>query len=97
MGFGDAGVWTALSNGDGTFGSAMFVLASFGADQGWDPAKHLRVLANVNQKLERQGGVSDTLNWDPKRELVWNLNSYKDIYVIKFDPKTLEMSEDPAK
>jgi hypothetical protein len=55
------------------------------------------VLANVNQKLERQGGVSDTLNWDPKRELVWNLNSYKDIYVIRFDPKTLEMSEDPAK
>ncbi|HEY8868752.1 MAG TPA: hypothetical protein VIM30_05135, partial [Candidatus Limnocylindrales bacterium] len=30
VGFGDAGVWTALGNGDGTFAEAKFVLASFG-------------------------------------------------------------------
>ena len=30
IGFGDAGVWVALSNGDGTFQAASFVLADFG-------------------------------------------------------------------
>src|SRR4051794_22136138 len=33
VGFGIAGVWTALSNGDGTFGGPNFVLANFGTDQ----------------------------------------------------------------
>ena len=64
----------------------------------YDPEKNRWVaLSNVTKKLERQGSVCDTLSWDPKRELVWNLNAYKDIYVIQFDPKTLELSEDPAK
>ncbi len=49
VGFGDAGVWTALSNGDGTFGPATFVLANFGANQDWDPAKHVRVMADINR------------------------------------------------
>ncbi|HEU5279135.1 MAG TPA: VCBS repeat-containing protein, partial [Gaiellaceae bacterium] len=30
VGFGDAGVWTALSNGDGTFQAPQFVLADLG-------------------------------------------------------------------
>jgi hypothetical protein len=30
VGFGDAGVWTALSNGDGTFQEPHFVVANFG-------------------------------------------------------------------
>ena len=34
IGFGDAGVWVALSNGDGTFQPASFVLADFGAQAG---------------------------------------------------------------
>ncbi len=64
----------------------------------YDPEKNRWVvLANVTRKLERQGGVNDTLNWDPRREVVWNLNAYKDIYVIRFDPKTLDVAEDPAK
>src|SRR5213079_960395 len=34
IGFGDAGVWTSLSNGDGTFQDANYVLANFGIEQG---------------------------------------------------------------
>ena len=34
IGFGDAGVWIALSNGDGTFQPASFVLADFGYHAG---------------------------------------------------------------
>ena len=34
IGFGDAGVWVALSNGDGTFQPAGFVLADFGYHAG---------------------------------------------------------------
>ena len=34
VGFGDAGVWIALSNGDGTFQPAAFVLADFGYHAG---------------------------------------------------------------
>ena len=47
VGFGDAGVWTALGNGDGTFGEARFVLANFGFDQGWRVNKHPRFVADL--------------------------------------------------
>ena len=48
VGFGDAGVWTALSNGDGTFQDARFVLANFGTDAGgWQVDKHPRFLADL--------------------------------------------------
>src|SRR2546422_491247 len=46
--FGDAGVWTALSTGDGGFAPEKFVLANFGANQGWDPSKHVRTMADIN-------------------------------------------------
>ncbi|HLZ85057.1 MAG TPA: hypothetical protein VKQ54_15945 [Caulobacteraceae bacterium] len=42
VGFGDAGVWTALGNGDGTFQPAKFVLANFGVQQGWQVGAHPR-------------------------------------------------------
>ena len=42
VGFGDAGVWTALSNGDGSFTAPAFVTAELGANQGWRPDLHLR-------------------------------------------------------
>ncbi|MGA8030107.1 MAG: choice-of-anchor D domain-containing protein [Bryobacteraceae bacterium] len=45
VGFGDAGVWTALGNGDGTFQPAKYVLADFGVQQGWQVASHPRYLA----------------------------------------------------
>ena len=43
VGFGDAGVWTVLNNGDGTFGPMRFVIADFGYDQGWRVDQHPRV------------------------------------------------------
>jgi predicted subunit of tRNA(5-methylaminomethyl-2-thiouridylate) methyltransferase len=48
VGFGDAGVWTALGRGDGTFEAPQLVLANFGVNQGWDPAKHVRLMADLN-------------------------------------------------
>ncbi|PWU48567.1 hypothetical protein DLE60_34100, partial [Micromonospora globispora] len=47
VGFGDAGVYVALSNGDGTFQPPRFVVADFGYDQGWRVEKHPRFLADV--------------------------------------------------
>lgn len=47
VGFGIDGVWTALSNGDGTFGGARFVLANFGTAQAWSVDKHVRLLADI--------------------------------------------------
>ena len=48
VGFGDAGVWTALSNGDGTFQAPQFVLADFGFEAGgWRVDKHPRFLADI--------------------------------------------------
>ena len=48
VGFGDAGVWTALSNGDGTFQSPHFVVANFGYEAGsWRVEKHPRMLADL--------------------------------------------------
>jgi phospholipase C len=47
VGFGDAGVWTAISNGDGTFQEPKFVLANMGVQQGWQVDKHPRFVADV--------------------------------------------------
>ena len=48
VGFGDAGVWTALSNPDGTFADPHFVLADLGYDSGWRVDKHPRLLAPMS-------------------------------------------------
>jgi hypothetical protein len=45
VGFGDAGVWTALSNPDGTFADPQFVLEDLGYDAGWRVDEHPRFLA----------------------------------------------------
>ena len=47
VGFGDDGVWTALSNGDGTFQPARFVLSDFGVNNGWRVDQHPRFLADL--------------------------------------------------
>ena len=47
IGFGDAGVWVALNNGDGTFGPAQFVLEDFGYQQAWRVEKHVRLVADL--------------------------------------------------
>jgi hypothetical protein len=43
-----AGVWTALSTGDGGFAPEKFVRANFGANEAWTPLKHIRLLADIN-------------------------------------------------
>jgi hypothetical protein len=48
IGFGNDGVWTALSNGDGTFAEPQFVLADFGLNAGgWHADKHVRLVADI--------------------------------------------------
>ena len=48
VGFGDDGVWVALSQGDGTFTTAALAVPNFGAKQGWQVGRHLRLLADVS-------------------------------------------------
>ena len=45
VGFGNAGVWTALGNGDGTFQAPRFVLGNYGVQQDWQVDKHPRFMA----------------------------------------------------
>ena len=47
VGFGEGGVWTALSNGDGTFQPARVVLPDFGSGSGWTVNRHPRMLADL--------------------------------------------------
>jgi phospholipase C len=48
IGFGDAGVWTALNKGDGTFNAPKFVLAAFGYNAGsWRVERHPRFVADI--------------------------------------------------
>jgi hypothetical protein len=49
IGFGQAGVWVALSHGDGTFGDATLALDSFGQAQGWTSQDaYTRVVGDIN-------------------------------------------------
>lgn len=43
-------------------------------------------MSSYSPKFKNQGGVRDTLNCDPKRELIWKLSNYKNIYALKLDP-----------
>jgi hypothetical protein len=52
VGVGDAGVWTAVSNGDGTFSSARFVLARFGASGRPNPYALLAADANNDGRTD---------------------------------------------
>jgi hypothetical protein len=54
VGFGDAGVWTALNEGEGRFGNANFVLENMGVEQGWRVDRHPRFAAPL-----LSGGVAD--------------------------------------
>ncbi|PRY18932.1 FG-GAP repeat domain-containing protein [Pseudosporangium ferrugineum] len=47
VGFGDAGVYTAVSRGDGTFGPATFVIGEYGFNQGWRVNQHPRFVADI--------------------------------------------------
>jgi len=47
IGFGDNGVSTAISKGDGTFAEDQLVLAQFGVNQGWRMDQHPRFVADL--------------------------------------------------
>jgi hypothetical protein len=48
VGFGNAGVYIALSNGDGTFQPVRRVIDNFGAEAGgWQVERHPRFLADI--------------------------------------------------
>lgn len=48
VGFGSAGVWTATSAGNGSFGPSQFVLAAFGSEAGsWHTASHPRFVTDI--------------------------------------------------
>ena len=49
VGFGDAGVYVALSNGDGTFAPVRFVVPDFGYDTGWRVERHPRLLGDLRR------------------------------------------------
>ncbi|NOU10303.1 MAG: hypothetical protein HOO98_09840, partial [Nitrospira sp.] len=46
VGFGNDGVWTAVSNGDGTFGAPKF-FEGFGVKQGWRVEQHPRFVVDL--------------------------------------------------
>ena len=70
VGFGNAGVWVAVNNGDGTFADAQFVLADFGLRSGETQIKHVFVLMLENRSFDHFLGFSglagtDTLTGQP--------------------------------
>lgn len=65
----------------------------------YDPEKNRWVLLNINRDIDIKGtglggyGLSLGMRYDAKRDLVWGLSSWKKIFVIRIDSKTLEVSE----
>ena len=49
VGFGDAGVYVALGNGDGTFQPVRFVIADLGFNSGWRVDQHPRLVADLRR------------------------------------------------
>jgi len=47
VGFGDAGVYISLNNGNGTFQPAKLAINNFGVAQGWQVAKHPRFVVDL--------------------------------------------------
>jgi hypothetical protein len=63
IGFGDAGIWTALGKGDGTFYDAQFVHANLGVQQGWRVDRHPRLAANLGHGRVGIVGFGDAGVW----------------------------------
>ncbi len=63
IGFGDAGIWTAIGKGDGTFHDAQFVHANLGVQQGWRVDRHPRFAANLGHGKIGIVGFGDAGVW----------------------------------
>ena len=63
IGFGDAGIWTAIGKGDGTFNSAQYVQANLGVQQGWRVDRHPRFAAKLAPNTVGIVGFGDAGVW----------------------------------
>lgn len=63
IGFGDAGIWTAIGKGDGTFNDAQYVQANLGVQQGWRIDRHPRLAAELAPKTVGIVGFGDAGVW----------------------------------
>jgi hypothetical protein len=63
IGFGDAGIWTAIGTGDGTFQDAKYVQANLGYEQGWRVERHPRIAADLGGGTVGIVGFGDAGVW----------------------------------
>ncbi len=63
VGFGDAGIWTAIGKGDGTFEDANYVHANLGYDQGWRVDRHPRLAGDLGNGNIGIVGFGDAGVW----------------------------------
>lgn len=63
IGFGDAGIWTAIGKGDGTFHDATFVQANLGFEQGWRAERHPRMAGQLGPGNVGIVGFGDAGVW----------------------------------
>lgn len=71
-----------------------------GRQVAYDPGKNRWVTLAISRgKHSPQvlGGVGAGCVYDSKRDLVWAIGEYNENFVLKIDPATLDVSEDPAK
>ena len=64
VGFGDAGVWVALGNGDGSFQAPKLVVSDLGYNQGWRVDQHPRFVADITGD-----GKADIVGYGDARRL----------------------------
>jgi hypothetical protein len=73
IGFGDAGVWTARSTGDGGFGAAVYVFAQFGSNR-WSPYPRMVIDLNADGYPDIVGIGPEVITDEPivvNRPTVW--------------------------
>ncbi|MCG3180249.1 MAG: hypothetical protein BIFFINMI_02607 [Phycisphaerae bacterium] len=58
----------------------------------WDPAGNRWVLTNIRLAVERIAGPV-AMVYDPIRDLLWCMAGSRQVYVLRVDPKTLELSD----
>jgi hypothetical protein len=76
----------------------LVLFNNFVADRevAYDPEKNRWVLLGI-AKAGNLGTVSIGLVYDTRRDLVWGMSNYKHIYVLKIDPATVSVSDQPAR
>ncbi len=49
---------------------------------------------NIPKSQKGLGGVGIAMMRDPKRDVIWSVDNGQRMYVLKIDPKALEITED---